>query len=56
MGMIPVLFNAVSEDIFEENAVEIYRTFDKIDFKHLRGIIAKKCVPVLKRILLGRAK
>lgn len=55
MSMIPVLFNAVSEDIFEENAVEIYRTFDKIDFKHLRGIVAKKCVPVLKRVLLERA-
>ena len=56
MSMIPVLFNAVAEDIFEENAVEIYHTFDKIDFKHLRGIVAKKCVPVLKRILLERAK
>ena len=56
MGMIPVLFNAVAEDIFEENAVEIYHTFDKIDFKHLRGIIAKKCVPVLKRVLLERVK
>lgn len=56
MSMIPVLFNAVAEDIFEENAVEIYHTFDKIDFKHLRGIVAKKCVPVLKRVLLERVK
>lgn len=49
-----VLFNAVTEDIFEENAVEIYHTFDKIDLKHLRKIVAKKCVSVLKRILLER--
>lgn len=56
MSMIPVLFNAVAEDIFEENAVEIYHTFDKIDFKHLRGIVAKKCVPVLKRVLLEKVK
>ena len=56
MSLIPVLFNAVSEDIFEENAVEIYHTFDKIDFKHLRGIVAKKCVPVLKRVLLEKVK
>ena len=56
MSMIPILFNAVSEDIFEENAVEIYHTFDKIDFKHLRRIVAKKCIPVLKGILLERAK
>lgn len=55
MSMIPVLFDSVAEDIFEENAVEIYHTFDKIDFKHLRGIVAKKCVPVLKRVLLERA-
>ena len=55
MSMIPILFNAVAEDMFEENAVEIYHTFDKIDFKHLRGIVAKKCVSVLKRVLLERA-
>ena len=55
MSMIPVLFNTVAEDIFEENAVEIYHTFDKIDFKHLRGIVAKKCIPVLKKVLLERA-
>lgn len=56
MSMIPVLFNSVAEDIFEENAVEIYHTFDNIDFKHLRGIVAKKCVPVLKKVLLERTK
>lgn len=56
MSLIPVLFNAVAEDIFLEHSIEIYKDFDRINFKELRRLIAKQCVPVVKRVLLKRAK
>ena len=56
MSMMSILFNAVTKDIFIENISEIYDLFDKVNLNNLRGLIAKKCVPVLKRVLLERAK
>ena len=56
MSLVPILFTALAEDILEENIIEIYHLVNKIDFKYFNNILAKKCVPILKKTLLEGAK
>lgn len=52
MGMMPSLFSAVVEDILVENILDISKSFKDVHFKDLGGNVARKCVPILKRMML----
>ena len=54
MPMMKILFKRVVEDILEEEIIEIYYNYSKINFKTLNNLVSKKCVLTLKKVIMGR--
>lgn len=53
MTMVRLLFKSVIKDIFEEEIIEIYQNYNSINFKILTVLVSKRCVIVLKRVIMN---
>ena len=56
MPLMKVLFKAVVRDFLEEEIVEIYENYKGVDFKALESLVSKKCVKVLKEVMMNGVK
>ena len=56
MPMMQILFKKVVEDIFEEEIIEIYHNYSIINFKTLNNLVSKKCVKILKDVIMNDEK
>jgi hypothetical protein len=52
MGMMRSLFNLVINDIIEECGEEIDEDYGKFVMKTLGSLVARKCAPVLKGVIM----
>jgi len=52
MELMKYLFKVVVKDILEEEIVEIYENYKSVDFKALESLVSKKCVKVLKDVMM----
>ena len=53
MPLMKILFREVIKDFLEEEIVEIYENYKCIDFKALEKLVSKKCVKVLKDVMVN---
>jgi len=53
MPLMKVLFKAVVRDFLEEEILEIYENYKSVDFKTLESLVSKKCVKVLKDVMMN---
>ena len=53
MPMMQVLYKFVIQDMLEEEILELYETYNSIDFKNLNRLVSKKCVIVLKKVIMN---
>jgi hypothetical protein len=51
-----ILYKKVIQDIMEEEILEIYQNYKSINFKILNKLISKKCVIVLKNVIMNNRK
>ncbi len=52
----PVKIRVHIQDIMEEEILEIYQNYKSINFKILNKLISKKCVIVLKNVIMNNRK
>jgi len=55
MKMMSKLPKRVLDDLFEENWKEIYNSNYIINFRNLRKLVSKRCVAVLKQVIVNNS-
>ncbi len=56
MPMMRTLYVQVVKDILEEEILEIYSEYKSINFKVLNNLVSKKCVKILKNVIMNNGK